>query len=80
MSGLVGEYRVDVIAYRRLVYRVVLAEVLRLQHPVCSMSLLVPLIEFTQALLVVALQSAAFDVKETGYGGTRDGEIIQDRL
>jgi hypothetical protein len=44
------------------------------------MSLLVPLIEFTQALLVVALQSAALDVKETGYGGTRDGEIIQDRL
>ena len=80
MSGLVGEYRVDVIAYHHLVYRVVLAEVLRQQHPVCSMSLLVPLIEFTQALLVVALQSAALDVKETGYGGTRDGEIIQDRL
>ena len=80
MSGLVGEYRVDVIAYRRLVYRVVLAEVLRQQHPVCSMFLLVPLLEITQALLIVAFQSAALDVKETGYGGTRDGEIIQDRL
>ena len=44
------------------------------------MSLLVPLPEITQALLIVAFQSAALDVKETGYGGTRDGEIIQDRL
>jgi hypothetical protein len=32
------------------------------------MFLLVPLLEITQALLVVALQSAALDVEETGYG------------
>ena len=80
MPGLVGEYRVDVIAYRRLVYRVVLAQILRQQHPVCSMFLLVPLLEITQALLVVALQSAALDVEETGYGGAGDGEAIQDSL
>ena len=80
MSGLVGEYCVDIVAYSRLVYRVVLAEILRQKHPVGGMILLVPLLEITQALLVVAFQSAALNVEETGYGGTRDGEIIQDRL
>ena len=44
------------------------------------MSLLVPLPEITQAQFVIALKRTALDVKETGYGGTRDGEIIQDRL
>ena len=80
MSGLVGEYRVDVIAYRRLVYRVVLAEVLRQQHPVCGMLLLVPLLKGAQAQLVVALQRTALDVEETGNGGAGDGEVIQDSL
>ena len=67
MPGLVGEYRVDVIAYRRLVYRVVLAEVLRQQHPVCGMLLLVPLPKTAQAQLVIALQRTALDVEEAGH-------------
>jgi hypothetical protein len=80
MSGLVGEYRVDVIAYRRLVYRVVLAEILRQQYPVCGMFLLVPLLEITQAQFVITLKRTALDVEETGNGGAGDGETIQDSL
>ena len=80
MSGLVGEYCVDVIAYRRLVNRVVLAEVLRQQYPVGGMFLIVPLLEITQAQFVIALKRTALDVEETGYGGARDGESIQDSL
>ena len=80
MSGLIGEYRVDIIAYRRLVYRVVLAEILRQQYPVCSMILLVPLLKAAQAQLVVALQRTALDVEETGNGGAGDGEAIQNSL
>ena len=80
MTGLVGEYRVDVIAYRRLVYRVVLAEVLRQQYPVCSMILLVPLPETAQAQFVITLKRTALDVEETGNGGAGDGEAIQDSL
>ena len=80
MPGLVGEYCIDFVAYRRLVYRVVLTEVLRQQNPVCGMFLLVPLLEITQAQFVVAFQSTALDVEKTGNRGAGDRETIQDSL
>ena len=80
MAVLVGEYRVDVVAYRGLVYRVVFADVVRQQHPVGGVPLLAPLLKIAQAPLVVALKRAALDMEETGDRGARDGEVIQDRL
>lgn len=44
------------------------------------MFLLVPLLEVTQAQLVVAFQSTALDVEETGNRGAGDRETIQDNL
>ena len=80
MSGLVGEYGVDIVAYCSLVYGIVLAEVPRQQDPVLGMAFLVPVLKVAQAILVVTLQRTALDVEETGYGGAGDGKIIQDRL
>ena len=80
MAVLVGEYRVDVVTNRGLVYRVVFADVVRQQYPIGGVPLLVPLLKIAQALLVVALKRAALDMEETGDRGARDGEVIQDRL
>ncbi len=80
MPGLVGEYRVHIIAYRGLINGVVFAQILRQKHPVCGMILLVPGLEVAQEFLVVTLQRTALDVEEAGHGGTGDGEVIQDRL
>ena len=80
MPGLVGEYRVHIIAYRGLINGVVFAKILRQKHPVCGMVLLIPGPEVAQAKLVVALQRTALDVEEAGHGGASDGEVIQDRL
>ena len=80
MSGLVGEYRVDFVAYRCFVYRVVLAEILRQQHPVGGMFLLIPLLEITQAQFVIALKRTALDMEKTGNRGAADRKAIQDSL
>ena len=44
------------------------------------MFLLVPLLEVTQAQLVVAFQSTALYMEETGNRGAGDGKAIQDSL
>ena len=65
MSFLIGQYGIDFIAERSLVYAAALTEVLWKQHPVGGMVILVPGAEVTEVMLVITLNLAAFNMKES---------------
>ena len=65
MSVLVGEYGVHFLAQLSLIYAATLADVVGKQYPVNSMILLLPCLEITEVVLVVALYLAALNMKES---------------